>query len=136
MVTQSDSLRFKEGLKSSNLKMIQSVRKADLHNHSGLGMRFEDFQKWCKVELPPPPAQMNDIEGMDEYMANVTGPYANDRKGFEYLLRSTLEAAVADGVTVLETSIDCGWLFDYDEQYEPFENYIQERVPEWAVLVA
>jgi adenosine deaminase len=131
-MTESDSLRFKEGLNNRNLEIIQSVPKADVHNHSGLGMRFEDFQKWCQVELPPPPERMNGIEGMDEYMANVTAPYVNDRKGFEYLLRATLEAAVSDGVTVLETSIDCGWLFDYEEQFEPFEQYIQGCVSEFA----
>ncbi|MGX8794722.1 hypothetical protein ACR6HW_01330 [Fusibacter sp. JL298sf-3] len=121
----TDSEKFIDALKSKDLKALQTVPKADLHNHAGLGMRFETFEQWVGHPLPPPPKKMAGIAEMDAYMA-TTAKYVASREGFEFLLEATLAHAVTDGVTVIEPSIDCGWLSYYSEAPEAFFSYIQK----------
>lgn len=129
------SEQFKQALMNKDLQALKRIPKADLHNHSGLGMRFETFKAYCQSDIPYPPSKMNGIEGMDDYMSKVTAPYVNDRYGFEFLLKATIEAAIEDGVTLLETSIDCGWLMDYDFDIHEFTNYIQNCVIQYGPMI-
>lgn len=122
----TSSIAFIDALKKRDLEAIKKIPKADCHNHSGLGMRFNAFKKWTGAEVPPPPEKMDGLQGMDAYMA-ITSAYVSSREGFEYLLKATLDEAIADGVTILETSIDCGWLLDY-EQRDDFFKYIKSCV--------
>lgn len=121
-----NSINFIKALQARDLEAIKKVPKADCHNHSGLGMRFESFKKWTGADVPPPPETMDGLEGMDAYM-KVTYAYVSSREGFEYLLKATLEEAILDGVTLIETSIDCGWILNYENR-DDFFNYIKSCV--------
>lgn len=115
-----ESIKFIEALKSRDLETIKRISKSDLHNHSGLGMRFPEFKSWCGIELTPPPRIMDGLNGLDQYIGEVTMEHVLNRKGVEYCLKSTIEAAIEDGVTILETSIDCCNIQYYDEVSEFF----------------
>lgn len=111
---------FIKALEESDLEAIKKIPKTDLHNHSGMGMRFETFLKWAGEEVPYPPEKMDGIEGMDNYM-EVTAPYVNSREGFEFLLTATLEEAARDGISILEASVDCSWISKYENPSDFFD---------------
>lgn len=117
--------RFYRALYNNDLQLMQQVPKGDCHNHSGLGMRFSTFNRWAGGSVAPPPRRLNGIEGLNRYIQKETLPHVDHREGFEFLLAATLEAAVADGVTVLESSIDCINLLHYDHQ-DLFFSHIEE----------
>ncbi len=119
-----ESVKFKEALRSNNIEKIKKIAKTDFHNHSGLGMRFSNFEKFANEKVTPPPKSMNGIKGLDEYMMNVTMKYVIHRKGFEFSLKACIEDAIADGVVILEASIDCSGRSYYDtkEDYYAFIN--------------
>lgn len=123
-----DSVEFIKALENKDLETIKKIRKTDLHNHSGMGMRFADFQAWCGVELIPPPTEMNGINGLDKYISEVTMQHVISRKGFEFCINATIQAAIEDGVSILETSIDCCNIQYYDNQNEFFSLIDQLRV--------
>ena len=126
-----ESIKFIEALKSGDLDKIKKIRKSDLHNHCGLGMRFSEFKSWCGVELTPPPKVIDGISGLDKYLSEVTMEHVLSREGVEYSLKSTIEAAIEDGVTILETSIDCCNIQYYDNASQ-FFSFIEKCRNEYS----
>lgn len=120
-----DTIEFIKALENNDLEKIREIKKADYHNHAGLGMRFETFEKWCGVELEKPPARMNGIAGLDEYIFDVTCDFVTNKEGFEFSLKATIEEAILDGIRILETSIDCCNI-KYYSHTKDFFNFIIE----------
>lgn len=52
---------FKEALVNKDLELLRKIPKTDLHNHSGLGMRFLTFDQWCGGNIKPPPGKINGL---------------------------------------------------------------------------
>lgn len=98
---------FIRALEENDLQTLKKIKKSDFHNHAGLGMSFDRFEKWCGVKLEKPPEKMNGIDGLDKYIGEVTSSYVLSQEGFEFSLEATVKDAILDGVVVLETSIDC-----------------------------
>lgn len=115
-----ESAEFIRALENRDLETIKKISKTDLHNHAGLGMRFTDFQAWCGEELIPPPSKMDGIRGIDKYISEVTMQHVLHREGFEFSINATIQAAIEDGVSILETSIDCCNMQYYDNQSDFF----------------
>lgn len=107
---------WKQGLIEGDLGLIRRIPKSDLHNHSALGSRFADLQSWVGRSLTPPPVRMNSIAEMDSYLSEVLRPLFLNKEGFEYSLKSALQHAKNDGVTMLEMSIDCWFIRQYKER--------------------
>jgi len=118
-----DTIEFIKALENNDLNKMRQIGKTDFHNHAGLGMRFDTFEKWCGVELEKPPTRMNGIAGLDKYIFNVTCDFVTNREGFEFSLKATIEEAIQDGVKILETSIDCCNI-NYYSDLNDFFNFI------------
>lgn len=136
------SEQFIKALKDRDLEALKKVPKADLHNHSGLGMRFEDFESWVnatsrtdagEIKIPYPPEKMDGLQAMDAYMG-ITAQYVSSKEGFEYLLEATIKEAIRDGVVLLETSIDCGWILDY-EKASDFFSFIESCLETYKLKI-
>lgn len=121
---------FREALIENNLELMKMIPKADMHNHSGLGMRFSTFNHWCGGGIKPPPKKLNGLSGLEQYIASETGRHVDSKEGFEFMLTATIEEAIRDGVTLLETSIDTHYMSCY-ENADEFFKYVSEQVTKY-----
>jgi adenosine deaminase len=119
-------------LETGNHSALRGIPKSDLHNHSALGSRFSDFQKWYGKPLSAPPLRMNSIQDMDEYLSKVLRPIFLTRDGFEYAITAAFEQAKRDGVSVLEMSIDCWFIDKYPDHELGLIKFIKEVQDEFA----
>ena len=98
---------FKEALKSSDITLLKSIPKSDLHNHALLGSRLSNFSACIKESISPPPDLFYDIEEMNNYIIENLRTHIVSIKGIETSLRLAFRQAKEDGVVLLEMSIDC-----------------------------
>lgn len=81
--------------------------KVDVHNHLNLGMKYASYVPWAGFYIPDFPRKLN---GLDDMHANIIAPYTRPRvktaKDVEDVISLAIKDAVADGVTVLEGSVD------------------------------
>ena len=84
-----------------------SCPKVDVHNHLNLGMKYASYVPWAGFYIPDFPRKLN---GLDDMHANIIGPYTRPRiktaKDVEDVITLSIKDAIADGVTVLEGSVD------------------------------
>lgn len=122
---------FKEALVNRELELLRKIPKTDLHNHSGLGMRFSTFNQWCGGNIKPPPEKINGLLGLEEYLSKETANHVDSKAGFEFMMTATIEEAIRDGVTVLETSIDSYNMLYYKDAEEYFK-YISGLIEKYS----
>lgn len=114
MHTDTDSRNFIESLEKEDLEGLRRVPKSDLHNHALLGGRLSSYKQWSEEKLPDPPERFEDFQDFDRYiLQDIAYPYLEEPEEtkaefFRFFLREALREAAADGVTILEASIDCG----------------------------
>jgi adenosine deaminase len=81
--------------------------KVDAHNHLNLGMKYSSYVPWAGFYIPDFPRK---LKGLDDMHANIIAPYTRPRiktaKDVEDVLTLSIKDAIADGVKVLEGSID------------------------------
>ena len=116
----SEDLIFKDALEKHRLLQLKKVPKADVHNHSVLGMRFETFKQTFGISPTPPPAKIDGLIKLDEYIHTNLAPYVTTSKQLAMLLETTILEAIDDGVKILETSIDSSWLFFFGSNDDCF----------------
>lgn len=107
MIELAEEALFKEGLREENLLKLRKAAKVDVHNHSGLGMRFLTFNKWAGGKVKEPPKKMNGIAGIDNYIMGETANFISKDEDIAFLIEETVKEAIEDGVKILEPSIDC-----------------------------
>jgi len=112
---------FREGLIQNNLEMIRNVSKADVHNHIGLGMRFDTFNDYVGGILKKPPQKMNGIQGLDEYIFNETVLHIKNGNDVNFLIEATIKEAIYDHVKILEASIDCHDVLYYENPSDLYQ---------------
>ena len=85
--------------------------KVDTHNHLNLGMRYASYAPWAGFLIPNFPRKIN---GLDDMHNNIIAPYTRVRcktgKDVQDLLTLSLQDAVADGVKIVEGSVDIGFV--------------------------
>lgn len=115
-----DSRRFIEALESGDRELMQSVPRADVHNHAGLG---GDFKSWIAKEGLDIEDNSHHFPDFTDFQAFVdkiyTYPYdpPTPQQNIERILslyEATYELAVSDGVTYIEPGMDA-ILFDFFE---------------------
>jgi adenosine deaminase len=116
-----NSAKFKKALEDRDIELLKKVPKGDVHNHSGLGMRFSTFNSYAGGGVTSPPKYMNGIEGLDNYIFDVTAKYVSNSEGIKFLIESTVKEAISDGIKVLESSIDAGNIRFFDKPQELFD---------------
>jgi len=121
-----DSQEFKEALQRGDLARLARVPKSDLHLHSILGTRIARIESWISKPLQRPPSRMTSLEQMVEYSHGVLYPYTLNRAGFEFTATSAIKDAIADGVVILEMSLDVRFLSMYDKVPDGFLSFIAD----------
>lgn len=100
------SLFFIEALKNKDIKMIQQVPKADLHNHFVLGGSRNYLKKRTTYDIAPLKTPIYSMDEMHIWNNKNIGEYFNSRKMRELLIEATFMQALEDGVTLLEIGED------------------------------
>lgn len=118
--------RFIKALKSNDLDQVILVPKSDLHNHYPLGSDRFFICKWYQKEIPKAPSKYSSLEKMFKYIHPIVKPITSSREGFEYLLEASLRTALNDGITLLETSIDCWFIDRYNGDSLTFVKRLKE----------
>lgn len=111
-----NSLLFKKALLSSDIELLKTIPKSDLHNHAPLGSRLINFSKAIDKNIMPPPEFMSDIAEMNSYIINnlraeIVNPY-----GFKTSLELAFRQAKEDGVQKLEMSVDCQFITLFEDK--------------------
>lgn len=132
--TQHDSAAFSTALEVGDLAALRAVPKGDLHVHGLCGGTRASYAAWCGRKLPDPPAVFPDFASFDHYLLETLGePYASkqgeDLRGFiRFFFRDTLVAAINDGVTVIEPSMDASLI-------QFFDNDATRMVEEYRIII-
>lgn len=121
-----NSLLFKKALLSSDIELLKTIPKSDLHNHAPLGSRLINFSKAIDKNIMPPPEFMSDIAEMNSYIINnlraeIVNPY-----GFKTSLELAFRQAKEDGVQKLEMSVDCQFITLFDDKEIGLINFLKE----------
>lgn len=121
-----NSLLFKKALLSSDIELLKTIPKSDLHNHAPLGSRLINFSKAIDKNIMPPPEFMSDIAEMNSYIINnlraeIVNPY-----GFKTSLELAFRQAKEDGVQKLEMSVDCQFITLFEDKEVGLINFLKE----------
>jgi adenosine deaminase len=121
---------------------FRALPKIDAHNHLSLGMRYAAYKKWTGASIPNFPRKLKNFDEMTEIIDRYTHPLLKTQSDIEDIFTMSLEDAIADGVTVLEGSVDIsfvdlmgsidGYLVFVDQMKKRFAGKIDFR-PELGV---
>ena len=115
------SLLFKQALTENNLDKLMQIPKADVHNHSLLGMRFSTFNKIYGGNVIPPAKSINGLPGLDEYIFSEYIKHVKTTNDIENMLHETLKESIRDSVKVLEASMDLFLMSAYENMNKAFD---------------
>jgi adenosine deaminase len=110
------SARFAAALRDGDLAALALVPKGDLHVHALCGGSRSEYEAWCGRSFPEPPAVFPDFVDFDRYLLETLAEPYLGKEGmelwefFKFFFVNTLEKAIADGVTVIEPSLDSSTL--------------------------
>ncbi|GMO45003.1 MAG: adenosine deaminase [Treponemataceae bacterium] len=96
-------------MKLTKNKLV-SLPKIDAHNHLNLGMRYAAYSAWAGFKIPNFPRKFNGLEDMHTIIAEYTRPRQKTARDVDALLSMAIDEAIRDGVTVLEGSVDIGFV--------------------------
>ena len=108
------SQNFIQGLETGDLDLLRSVPKTDLHNHACLGYPRSVLAEHLQRSIADPPERFPAFEDFINYLKVNLHGYVYTLEGFEFSVRQAVIAAVSDGVTELEMSIDAQMVHKYD----------------------
>ncbi|MFH1160755.1 MAG: adenosine deaminase [bacterium] len=97
---------FVHALCSSDLSLIRSVPKTDLHNHCLLGVRLEKIRELSGVALEPFHYEGNGIRDINRWISEQYAPLLRVPGMFEKIVEASFQQALEDGIVLLEMSID------------------------------
>ncbi len=87
-----------------------SLKKVDCHNHLNLGMRYASYVPWAGFQIPNFPRKMNGLGEMHEVIGQYTRVRIATKKDVQDVITLAIQDAIADGITVLEGSVDLNFV--------------------------
>lgn len=111
-----------------DLQYYISQPKVDAHNHLNLGMHYSSYLAWSGRPIPNFPRRMDGLDDMHNVIAKYTRPRCRTDKDVISLIDMSVRDAIADGVTILEGSIDIGFMVHFNEDTGRFLEMISEFV--------
>ncbi|AEE16032.1 adenosine deaminase [Treponema brennaborense] len=111
-----------------------SLPKIDAHNHLNLGMRYASYAPWAGFYIPDFPRKLNGLGEMHEIIGQYTRPRAKTAKDITNLLSLSIQDAVADGVSILEGSVDiqfvghCGSIENFLKMVQDIQAKFSTRI--------
>ncbi len=121
-----NSILFQKALLSSDIELLKTIPKSDLHNHAPLGSRLINFSKAIGKNIMPPPEFMTDIAEMNSYIINNLRAEIVNHYGFKTSLELAFRQAKEDGVQKLEMSVDCQFITLFDDKEIGLINLLKE----------
>ena len=118
---EGEPLVFQRALGEGAIDLVRKIAKTDFHNHSVFGTRLSHIQEWVGHPIMRAPSQMHSLEDMHRYSREYLHPCIFSRQGFEFTAESAITDAIADGIIILEMSLDVGWIQSYDKREQFFE---------------
>lgn len=105
-----------------------SQPKVDAHNHLNLGMHYNTYLAWSGIKIPNFPRPMDGLDDMHDVIYRYTRPRTKTAEDVISLIDMSIRDAIADGVTVLEGSIDIGFMMHFKENKDKFLRTVQNFV--------
>lgn len=102
-----------------------SYPKLDAHNHLNLGMRYASYVSWAHFYIPDFPRKLSGLDEMHEIIAQYTRPRCQTARDVQMLIHLSIEDAIADGVSVLEGSIDLNFVAKFDNDIDSFLSFVK-----------
>lgn len=109
-----------------------SLPKIDAHNHLNLGMRYASYVPWAGFYIPDFPRKMNGLEEMHEVIGAYTRTRTKTAKDAQDLITLSIQDAIADGVTILEGSIDISFVHHCNNNVDSFLKMIQKLLNKFS----
>ncbi len=97
---------FRSALTVEDIGRIRAVPKSDLHNHGMLGGDQATIETFYGRRLPPFIARQRGIADLNRWIFEEFKPFFDLPGAYEKAIEATFVRAVADGIRVLEMSID------------------------------
>ncbi|MDU7968429.1 MAG: adenosine deaminase, partial [Paeniclostridium sordellii] len=98
------------------------IPKGELHNHGGLGMKFETIYKYTDKQIKKPSENMYGIKGLDDFIFNEYINHVKTKNDFLWTIEETVKEAINDGITKLEASIDCHEILRFEDENNFFNS--------------
>jgi adenosine deaminase len=130
-----DSQRFFTAIGAGDLAGLARVPKSDLHNHSILGTRIERVEKWIKMPIPRSQTRMGSLDEMIKYSHDVLYPHTDSFAGFRFTAQSAIQDAIADGVSVLEMSLDVRFIALFEKGIDDYLRFVADLVESHKDLI-
>jgi len=121
-----------EGLLMKDLQEYIKCPKADTHNHLNLGMHYDSYLQWSGSPIPDFPRSMDGLDEMHEIISKYTRPRCRTAEDVVSLVDMSIQDAIEDGVTVLEGSIDIGFVIHFKKDTELFLKTVSGLVDKYA----
>ncbi|MDP4282159.1 MAG: adenosine deaminase [Bacteroidota bacterium] len=99
---------FQQALKNHDLRAIRKVPKSDLHNHSLMGGRLQDLEKFAGRKINRFHYGKEGIQGINRWLVEEFRNVIRMPGAFDKALEAAFLQAKSDGVTVLEMTMDVG----------------------------
>jgi adenosine deaminase len=109
-----------------DLEKIIKHQKIDAHNHLNLGMFYSRYSPWAGFQIPDFPRKLNGLGEMHEIIGQYTRPRAQTAQDFEDLISMSIEDAIADGVTILEGSVDIQFVHHCSNSVDNFLSVVEK----------
>jgi adenosine deaminase len=106
--------------------------KIDAHNHLNLGMHYSSYLSWSGFSIPNFPRAMKGLDEMHDIIAKYTRPRCKTKEDVISLIDMSINDAIADGVTILEGSIDIGFMVQFKEDTDKFLQMINDFVSKYS----
>jgi adenosine deaminase len=109
-----------------------SLPKVDAHNHLNLGMRYASYVPWAGFFIPDFPRKMSGLEEMHEVIGMYTRTRTRTAKDAQDLITLSIQDAIADGVTILEGSIDISFVHHCNNNIDSFLSMIEKLLSKFS----
>lgn len=114
-----------------NNKNLTEVAKIDAHNHLNLGMQYITYKDWAGFDIPNFPRKLNGLDEMHKIIAAYTRPRCKKPQDVIDLINMSITDAIADGVTILEGSVDLSFVGTFKEDFDKFFSAIDKIVKKY-----
>jgi adenosine deaminase len=122
----TDNQRFIGGLEHGNHHLVKAMPKSDLHSHAGLACRLSVLERWAEKQINPPPAVMNSLAAMNQWIADELHHLFKEKRCAEFVVRAAMAEAWNDGITLLEMSLDITFITHFNNDPEQFARFVSE----------
>lgn len=114
-------------MSSVSVSDFVSHKKVEAHNHLNLGMRYASYVPWAGFYIPDFPKKIykGGLTEMHKYIGDYTRPRASTGKDAQDLITLSIQDAVADGITVLEGSVDIQFVGHWGNSIDKFLDMVQ-----------